>query len=74
MNRRGTGAVFCFIAAFLFAARYISAAIFGSGVASWNRELFQAMLQYSGSTLLILSIISLVIGIVYLAAGEMEKQ
>jgi len=74
VNRRGTGSVFCFIAALLFAARYISAAIFGSGVASWNRELFQAMLQYSGGTLLTLSIISLVIGIVYLAAGEMEKQ
>ncbi|MFO8191491.1 MAG: hypothetical protein R6U08_01760 [Bacillota bacterium] len=74
MNRRGTGTIFCFIAAFLYAARNISAAIFGAGVSSWNRELFQAMLEYSGSTLLILSVIALVIGIVYLVAGEMEKQ
>ena len=40
MNKRGAGVVFCGIAAFLFAVRYITAAIFMSGVSSWSDHLF----------------------------------
>lgn len=70
MNRRGAGVSFCFIASFLFSVRYISAAIFGSGVSSWDRVLFNAMLECIGNTLLILSVISLVVGIIYLIMAE----
>lgn len=36
MNKRGAGVSFCFMATILFSIRYISAAIFGSGVSSWD--------------------------------------
>ncbi len=51
MNKRGTGAVFCLVAAILFAKRYIAAAIFISGVSSWDSALFKAGLQYVGMPL-----------------------
>jgi hypothetical protein len=73
MSKRGTGAVFFAIAAFLFAARYIAAAIFMSGLPSHNAELFAAGLQYVGGTLTTLSTISLVVGILYLVWGEIES-
>ena len=73
MNRRAVGIGFCFIAAFLFATRYISAAIFGSNVVSWDEALFNGMLRYVGNTLTLLSIVSLVAGIVYLVLAETRK-
>lgn len=73
MNKRGTGVAFIAIAAFLFSAKYICAAIFGSGVLSWNEELFNAMLTYVGSPLNVGGIIALIIGIAYLAWGEYEE-
>ena len=45
MNKRGVGAIFCLIASILFSARYIAAAIFMSGVLSWDAGLFQADLN-----------------------------
>ena len=62
------------IAAFLYAARYIAAAIFGSGVLSWDRELFQALLQYVGNGPLVLGVIAAVLGIVYLVWAELEAR
>jgi hypothetical protein len=73
MNRRAAGVAFVAIAAFLFAARYVTAAIFGSGVNSWSRELFHGMLQYTGSALLVVSIIALIVGIIYLIVGELQR-
>ncbi len=61
---------FCAIAAFLFAARYVCAAIFGSGVSSWNAFLFRNMYGYVGSGLSVAAGISLLVGIVYLVWGE----
>jgi len=72
MNKRGAGVSFCFIAAFLFSVKYISAAIFGSGVSSWSHELFHHMLDYVGNAPVILSVISLGIGIIYLVMAEKE--
>ena len=74
MGRRGTGVVFCLIAALLYSTRYVSAAIFGSGVVSWDKELFDGMLQYVGNSLTVLSVISLVVGIVYLVWAELQKE
>lgn len=74
MNRRTAGVYFCLIATILYVGRYISAAIFGSGVSSWNKRLFNAMLQYVGDELKILSIFALIIGITYLVISEITKE
>ena len=73
MSRRGAGVAFIAIAAFLFSAKYISAAIFGSGVLSWDKELFNAMLSYVGSPLSVCSIVALIIGVAYITWGEYEE-
>lgn len=73
MNKRGSGVAFIAIAAFLFSAKYISAAIFGSGVLSWDEELFNAMLSYIGSPLSIASMIALIIGVGYISWGEYDE-
>lgn len=72
MSRRTVGILFCCIAAFLYGTRYLCAAIFGQGVSSWNSDLFRAMLEYVGGNFVTLSIISLIIGILYLAWAEMS--
>jgi len=73
INKRGAGVVFCFISAFLFATRYISAAIFGSNNVSRSQEVFTNMLKYTGYTLIFLSMVSLIVGIRYLVLAEKEK-
>lgn len=73
MNKRGTGTIFCLIGTMLEAARYIAAAIFMSGVASWDAGLFACGLEYVGDYLSILSIIALTVGIIYLVSGEIEE-
>lgn len=72
MNKRGAGVFFILISAILFSAKYISAAIFGSGVTSWDNELFQSMLSYIGTPLNTLSFLALLIGIVYICWAEYE--
>lgn len=73
MSRRSAGISFCFIATILFCTRYIAAAIFGSGVSSWDANLFSHMLSYMGFMPLALSVISLVVGISYLVVAERDK-
>ncbi|MBD5089675.1 MAG: hypothetical protein HDT30_12860 [Clostridiales bacterium] len=74
MNKRGTGTIFCLIGSLLFSARYITAAIFMSNTTSWDATLFEASLEYQGNGLLIFSIISLIIGILYLVWAEIEEK
>ena len=69
MNKRGAGVVFCLIAALLFSARYITAAIFMNNVS----ELFASGLRYQGNALLVLSVISLLAGVAYLVWAEIEE-
>lgn len=73
MNKRGTGALFCLIGAMLISARYITAAVYLSGSVSWDAELFHSALVYEGNTLFVLSVISFVIGVVYLIVSEIEE-
>lgn len=73
MERRFTGAIFCLISAILFATKYVSAAIFGSNVSSWDSKLFNAMLEYVGGSLDTLSLIALIIGILYLVIAEIVE-
>ncbi len=74
MNKRGTGLGFCAIAAFLFASRYIAAAIFGSGLQSWSDSLFASMMYYVGNRLTVLSVVALLVGIGYLLMAEIERE
>ncbi len=53
------------IAAFLYAARYIAAAVFmGPGLSNWNADLFKSSYQYVGSELTTWAIISAIAGVV----------
>lgn len=74
MSKRATGAVFCLIAAILFSTRYIAAAVFMSGVSSWDASLFAAGLKYVGTPLLAFCIISLLIGAGYLVWAEVSEK
>ena len=69
MNNKGVGAIFCLIASILTAARYMTAAVFMSGVSSWNRELFQDGLNYTGPALKWAAIVALIVGVAFLGIG-----
>lgn len=69
MNNKGVGAIFCLISAILTSARYLSAAIFMSGLSSWSEALFSNGLQYVGSPLKLASVAALLAGISFLAVG-----
>lgn len=73
MSKRITGTMLLFIAALLYATRYLAAAIFGSGMMGWSSENFKALLQYVGSDLVTGSIVALVFGIIYLLWAELEQ-
>ncbi|MFC9707328.1 hypothetical protein ACFTRD_04130 [Paenibacillus sp. NPDC056933] len=72
MSRRTTGTLLLVIAALLYSVRYLSAAIFGSGVTSWDSELFQEMLNYVGTAPRNWSIAALILGLFYLVWAEYE--
>ncbi len=72
MTRQLVGAVFCTIAAVLYAARHVGAALIVPTNTGDQREAYRFALQAGGSELLLLSIIALLIGLVYLAWGEYE--
>lgn len=72
ISRRTTGTILLLISAFMYGIRYLSAAIFGSGVSSWSRDLFDAMLDYVGDGPKNLSILALIAGIIYLIWAETE--
>jgi hypothetical protein len=74
MNKRTTGVGLLAIAAFLYATRYIAAAIFGSGIASFSTELFRSMLQYVGIAPLIWSILAAIAGVAYLVWAESDER
>lgn len=73
MGKRSVGAIFCLISAILFSSRYIAAAIFMSGISSWNSELFEAGLEYVGTPLFVLSLASLGVGLGYLVWAEISE-
>ena len=72
MNNIGIGAVFCLISAILISAKYISAAIFMSGVNTWDATLFAAGLGYVGPFLSIASV-ALIVGLLFLGYGVYEE-
>ena len=74
MSKRCVGVLFCLIASILFSTRYIAAAIFMSGVSSWDSGLFKAGLGYVGNPLLYWSILRLIVGVGYLFWGEVSDK
>lgn len=72
MNNKGVGAVFCLIAALLLAAKYLSAAIYMSGVSSWSGPLFRSGLEYVGSPLSAAAVIALAVGLLFLVWGIIQ--
>lgn len=72
MSKRTAGISLVAISALLYAARYLAAAIFGSGVSSWSQELFQAMLTNVGKEPVTLSVLALFAGIGYLLWAEID--
>ena len=74
MNRRGAGVVFCVIAAICFLGRYLCAAIYLMGGSTWSAELYESGLRYVGDSLLYVSGIALIVGIVYLILAEAEYE
>ena len=69
MNNKGVGAIFCLIAAILMSTKYIAAAIFMSGISSWNAEMFRNGLSYVGPLPTVAGAIALGIGIFFLVLG-----
>jgi len=73
MNRRGTGIFFILIASFLYCTKFLTAAIFGSGVMSWSYDLYHVMLDYVGNSLNVWSLLSLLVGLFYLVWAELDS-
>ncbi|UNL96457.1 hypothetical protein CPY53_24170 [Paenibacillus polymyxa] len=73
MNRRAAGVSFCFIATILYVSRYF---IVTSGVVSYVDVPLKSALVRLGDydILLILSIVSLIIGVIYIIVGEVKKE
>ena len=69
MNYKGVGAIFCLISALLTGARYLTAATYMSNTSTWSDELFQSGLAYTGSTLNVAAIATLVVGVLFLGYG-----
>lgn len=69
MNNKGVGVIFCLISAILFSAKYISAAMFMSNLATQDASLFKNGLEYVGPFLSIEAILAMIIGILFLGYG-----
>lgn len=70
MNRRSMGFAFIAIAAFLYTARFIAAAIYMSNMTSHGGDWFQSGMSYVGQGLHLWALTALVIGVVYLVLSE----
>ena len=74
MNNKGAGAIFCLIAAILGSTKYISTAVFLSSTSSWDAELFNAGMSYTGSILTIAAVAALSAGVIFLILGFVKDK
>ena len=72
MGKRVTGGLLVLAAAVLSSAWYLCAAIFMTGVSSWNAELFRAGLNYVGSFLPIMALLLLCTGVAMIASASLD--
>jgi|LGOV01.1.fsa_nt_gb thiamine transporter ThiT len=73
MNKRGTGVLFILISTILYCTKYISAIIWFTEYDGNNKEIFNAKLNYIGSSFDGLILIALLIGVVYLCIAERKS-
>lgn len=66
MNNKGAGVIFCLISENLVSAKYISAAMFMSNLATKDASMFKKGLEYVGPFLSIEAILAMIIGIFFL--------
>lgn len=72
MSKRGAGVAFIAISAFLLSSKYITAAIYSSGLNAWSGDVFVGMLNDVGFTFNLFATLSLITGITYLILAEKE--
>lgn len=65
MDNKMIGLGFFFIASFLYATKYISAALLGIGFNNFQSETYDIMLDAIGNPLSNLSIIASIIGVIF---------
>lgn len=70
MKRRTTGCVFVVIAAYLYAVRFLAAAIYVSNMQNHGQDIFQRSMSYVGSDLHLWALFALIIGVTYLVLDE----
>ena len=70
MSRRTAGAIFCAIAAFLFAVRYFAALMLYMQAGTYSDDAFAQWLSYTSALPWVLAAIALGVGIGYLAWAE----
>ena len=74
MSNRSIGLAFLAIGAFLFAMRYVAAAIYISGGPSKDSRLFAHGLDFVGSLPLTLATVSAILGCVFFVRGELDQR
>jgi hypothetical protein len=71
LTRRSVGVGLVAIAAFLYASRFVCAAIYGSGASNeWGADLFHNLYKFVGSDLSVAALVALIVGCAYLVWGE----
>ena len=74
MNKRTCGMVFFVISVLLFISHRLCAAIYLSNSATFSEEFFKEGLQYTGGQWDMLALISLLLGIAYLAWNYLDEK
>jgi hypothetical protein len=74
MSRRSVGGILIATAAFLYSARFFTAAIFSSNIQGWSSETFKQMMNYVGAELHIWAAVALIAGIAYLVWAELSER
>ena len=74
MSRRYTGLGFCSLAALLYAARFLTAAIYGSSMMGWSGDNFRALLSYVDQGFTFPITLASAMGIIYLIWGELTEK
>ena len=73
MNKRGAGIVFILISAILYSTRLIAAALMSGEVMIGDAGVYRALKSYIGYEVVAFSVISLVIGLIYLYQADIMK-
>lgn len=74
MTRRGTGLVFCLIAAFFYAVRFTNAAIYSpKSIGPWGSDIYASYVGYVGPPWIVIWI-CLIIGVGYLVWAERDNR